>query len=80
MMERIKENRDHPEKESKENMRDHKHIESLENVPAYKRKKVKIDHPRYSKESKISKYTLSDDEEEKTRLKENNSYLHDNVD
>jgi len=80
MMERIKENRDHPEKESKEDMRDHKHIESLENVPAYKRKKVKIDHPRYSKESKISKYTLSDDEEEKTRLKENNSYLHDNVD
>ena len=61
-------------------MHNDKDIESMENVPAYKRKKIKIDHPKHSKESKISKYTLSDDDEEKTRLKENNSYLHDNVD
>jgi cell division protein FtsZ len=61
-------------------MRNDDDLESLENEPAYKRKKIKIDQPRYSKESKISRYTLSDDEEEKTKLKENNSYLHDNVD
>ena len=80
MMERIKENRDHKQDAPGEDMHNDKDIESMENVPAYKRKKIKIDHPRHSKESKISKYTLSDDDEEKTRLKENNSYLHDNVD
>jgi cell division protein FtsZ len=80
VMERIKENRDSKQGESNEELQDNKNIESLENVPAYKRKKIKIDQPKHSKESKISRYTLSDDDEEKTRLKENNSYLHDNVD
>lgn len=62
-------------------MRNMKNIEALENEPAYKRKKIKLDNPKHSKESKVSRYTLSDDEEKnKTRLKENNSYLHDNVD
>lgn len=80
VIERLKENREHSEEGSKEEMTDNKNIEALENVPAYKRKKIKIDQPKYSKESKISRYTLSDDEEEKTKLRENNSYLHDNVD
>ncbi|MGM0497311.1 MAG: cell division protein FtsZ [Bacteroidota bacterium] len=80
VMERIKENREHKQDAPGEDMQNDKDIESMENVPAYKRKKIKIDHPKHSKESKISKYTLSDDDEEKTRLKENNSYLHDNVD
>jgi len=80
VMERIKENREHKHDAPGEDMHNDKNIESMENVPAYKRKKIKIDHPKHSKESKISKYTLSDDDEDKTRLKENNSYLHDNVD
>jgi cell division protein FtsZ len=83
VMEKIRENRDQSAVNSKNIMRNLKNIESLENEPAYKRKKIKLDNPKMSKESKISRYTLSDDEEEgekKTKLRENNSYLHDNVD
>ncbi len=54
-------------------------IDELENQPAYIRKKVNINKPKYSASSKISKYSLSDDEEG-TRLNSDNSYLHDNVD
>ena len=81
VMEKIRENRDQSAVNSKNIMRNMKNIEALENEPAYKRKKIKLDNPKHSKESKVSRYTLSDDEEEnQTRLKENNSYLHDNVD
>ncbi len=80
VMERLKENRDHSGEPGENSLKNIKNIESLENEPAYKRKKIKIEHPRYSKTSKISRYTLSDDENEKAKLKENNSYLHDNVD
>ncbi|MFP4447863.1 MAG: cell division protein FtsZ [Bacteroidota bacterium] len=80
VMERLKENRSHSENPGDEALKNIRNIEALENEPAYKRKKIKIDQPKYSKTSKVSRYTLSDDEEEKTNLKENNSYLHDNVD
>ena len=85
MLEKLRENRENSSRESKNVLRDLKNIEALENEPAYKRKKIKIDHPRHSKESKVSRYTLSDDDTDeegrkKTRLRENNSYLHDNVD
>ncbi len=81
LMEKIRENRDQTAVNSKNIMRNMKNIEALENEPAYKRKKIKLENPKHSKESKISRYTLSDDDEEnKTRLRENNSYLHDNVD
>lgn len=80
VIEKIRENREEEGQSGKNKMKNDDDLESLENEPAYKRKKIKIDQPRYSKESKISRYTLSDDEEEKTKLKENNSYLHDNVD
>ncbi|MEA2105743.1 MAG: cell division protein FtsZ [Bacteroidota bacterium] len=56
-------------------------IDEIENEPAYKRKKIKIDQPVPSKESNVSRYSLEDDEDENTtRLRPNNSYLHDNVD
>jgi cell division protein FtsZ len=85
MLEKLRENRDNSSGESKNVLRDLKNIEALENEPAYKRKKIKIDQPKHSKDSKISRYTLSDDDtdqegKKKTRLRENNSYLHDNVD
>jgi len=81
VMEKIRENRDQSAVNSKNIMRNMKNIEALENEPAYKRKKIKLDNPKHSKESKVSRYTLSDDDQEnKTRLRENNSYLHDNVD
>jgi cell division protein FtsZ len=55
-------------------------IDELENEPAYVRKKVKIDDSKPSEESNISKYSLSEDEEKNSRLREDNAYLHDNVD
>jgi len=54
-------------------------IEDLENEPAYKRKKIAIDQPIYSQDSNVSRYSLTDEDEEVT-LRKNNSYLHDNVD
>ncbi|KPK84364.1 MAG: cell division protein FtsZ [Bacteroides sp. SM23_62_1] len=55
-------------------------IDDLENEPAYIRKKIKIENVKYSSESKISKYSLSEDEDKNPTLREDNSYLHDNVD
>jgi cell division protein FtsZ len=55
-------------------------IDELENEPAYVRKKIKIDDAQPSKESRISKYSLSEDEENNSKLREDNAYLHDNVD
>ena len=55
-------------------------IEDLENEPAYIRKKIKIEDTKHSTESKMSKYSLSEDEENNSKLREDNPYLHDNVD
>jgi cell division protein FtsZ len=57
-------------------------IEELENEPAYLRKKVKLEEEggRPSPENPVSRYTLTEDENNVLRLKEDNSYLHDNVD
>jgi cell division protein FtsZ len=54
-------------------------IEELENVPAYIRKNVQINQ-KPKPESNISKFSLSVDEENNIRLRQNNSYLFDNVD
>jgi len=55
-------------------------IEELENVPAYKRKQRQIDQFKYSDETKVSKYSLFDDEESSIRLSRENPYLHGAVD
>ena len=56
-------------------------IEHLENEPAYVRKKLQLENKQHSSESKISKFSLSgDDEDGGPKLREDNSYLHDNVD
>ncbi len=55
-------------------------IDELENEPAFVRKKVKLDKTKPSEESKISKYSLSEDEDKNSKLREDNAYLHDNVD
>jgi len=54
-------------------------IEQLESVPAYVRKNVQIDQ-KPKTDTTISKYSLSTDEENNIRLRQNNSYLYDNVD
>ena len=50
----------------------------LENEPAYMRRKIKLEDVAHSSESNTSKWTLTDEEE--PSLKENNSFLYDNVD
>jgi len=55
-------------------------IDELENEPAYVRKKIKIDESKPSKETRVSKYSLSEDEDNNSKLREDNAYLHDNVD
>jgi cell division protein FtsZ len=55
-------------------------IDQLESEPAYVRKKVNLDETKPSEESKISKYSLSEDDEKNSKLREDNAYLHDNVD
>jgi len=54
-------------------------LTSLEDVPAYKRNNVEISEPTHSSESELSTYTLTN-ENNSTELKQNNSFLHDNVD
>ena len=67
-------------KKSSLNTSDYKNIDDLENVPAYIRKKMNIDTENKSSETKISRYSLFDDEEDNTTKLKKNSYLHDNVD
>ena len=56
-----------------------KSVNDLINEPAFKRREVSLDSTPHSSETHVSKYTLSENEG-KAELKENNSYLHDNVD
>jgi cell division protein FtsZ len=55
-------------------------ISELENEPAYKRRNVELEDTQHSSESTMSRFTLSQGEDKKGELKENNSFLHDNVD
>lgn len=55
-------------------------IQELENVPAYKRKEVALQQNVHSSETQISRFTLLADEDGKTEIRPNNSFLHDNVD
>lgn len=59
-------------------------IADLESEPAYKRRNVRLDDVPHSSESQVSRYTLSEEENENgdksTGLRSNNSFLHDNVD
>lgn len=54
-------------------------IESLEKVPAYKRRQIKMKTDR-QEDRKVSRFSLSTDENNEIFFSENNSYLHDNVD
>lgn len=55
-------------------------VDELENIPAYRRKKIKLKGFQKKFEQKLSRFSLSPDEEEKIVLRDNNSWLHDNVD
>jgi cell division protein FtsZ len=59
-------------------------IVEMENEPAYVRRQIKLSDLPHSSESQVSRFTLTETEDEngnkKTELKQNNSFLHDNVD
>jgi cell division protein FtsZ len=55
-------------------------ISDMEKEPAYKRRNIKLDSVPHSSESNVSRYTLSNEDEKKSDLRQNNSFLHDNVD
>ena len=55
-------------------------LTSLEDIPAYKRNNIEISDSPHSSESEISSYTLTKGDNDSAELKNNNSFLHDNVD
>lgn len=55
-------------------------LTELENEPAYKRRNIQLDQNPHSSESQVSRFTLSENDEKKTEIRPNNSFLHDNVD
>lgn len=56
-------------------------IDELENVPAYVRKKIQLDKKQQSDSEEVSRYRLTEEEgDDEPKLRQDNSYLHDNVD
>ncbi|HDP55573.1 MAG TPA: cell division protein FtsZ [Bacteroidetes bacterium] len=54
-------------------------FDRMEKIPAYKRKNIKIDKENHSNKKNVSRYTLNQDEGD-IYLRNDNAYLHDNVD
>ena len=59
-------------------------LTDLESEPAYKRRGVALDNTPHSSESSVSRYSLNEEEnaegEKEMKLRDNNPFLHDNVD
>lgn len=56
-------------------------VDELENIPAYRRKRMDVSGVmNQDSGKKLSRFSLSPDDDGKTILRDNNSYLHDNVD
>jgi len=55
-------------------------IDTFEDVPAYVRRNLSLGVPENATESKLSKFTLTSDDNDEPVLRENNAYLNDNVD
>ena len=55
-------------------------LSKLENEPAFKRNNIDLEDTSHSSEDDISHYTLTESDDDKLILKDNNPYLHDNVD
>src|SRR5665811_378639 len=53
-------------------------IDTFEDVPAYVRRNLSLNVPESKSESKLSKYTLTSDDNDEPVLRENNAYLNDN--
>lgn len=55
-------------------------VDELENIPAYRRKNLRFSGFKKKVEEKFSRFSISPDENNDVILRDNNSYLHDNVD
>ena len=55
-------------------------IDDIETEPAFKRRGIDIKQTNYSDENHISRTSVSLDENDDTKIRKNNSFLHDNVD
>lgn len=55
-------------------------VEEMERVPAYMRRNVDLPDTSPMNDGQVSRYTLNSDGSNKNGLRENNSFLHDNVD
>ena len=55
-------------------------VDELENIPAYRRKNSKFFGFKKKVDEKFSRFSISPDENNSVNLRDNNSYLHDNVD
>jgi cell division protein FtsZ len=55
-------------------------IDTFEDVPAYVRRNLSLGNTESGTESKLSKFTLTSDDNDEPVLRENNAYLNDNVD
>ena len=55
-------------------------LTNLEDIPAYKRNQIELEATSHSADNEMSTYTLSDGKNNSAELKQNNSFLHDNVD
>ncbi len=56
-------------------------LSEMENEPAYKRRQIRLEDTPHSSESNVSRFTLgSANDENRSGLSDNNSFLHDNVD
>jgi len=68
------------QKEGLSNKTIEENIETFEDVPAYVRRNMLLTSHEKRSESKLSRFTLTSDDEEGPVLRENNAYLNDNVD
>lgn len=55
-------------------------LTELENKPAFMRRNVVLTEVKPSSETEISRYTINENGENKIEIKQNNTFLHDNVD
>ncbi|OFY58283.1 MAG: cell division protein FtsZ [Bacteroidetes bacterium RBG_13_46_8] len=68
------------QKEGLSNKTMKENIDTFEDVPAYIRRNISLSSSDTQSESKLSRFTLTSDDEEGPVLRENNAYLNDNID
>lgn len=55
-------------------------LSELESVPAYKRRNIKLEEVKHSSSVNVSRFSLTESEEDKPMIRKNNAYLHNNID